>query len=49
MENSKIMEEAYASLKGKWVLAIGGNLLFAIISIAVALVGWGNSRSRLGS
>ena len=40
MENSKIMKEAYASLKGKWVLAIGGNLLFAIISMAVALVGW---------
>ena len=41
MKNSQIMEEAYASLKGKWVLAIGGNLLLAIISIAVALVGWG--------
>lgn len=40
MENSKIMKEAYASLKGKWGLAIGGNLLFAIISMAVALVGW---------
>ena len=39
MENSKIMKEAYASLKGKWGLAIGGNLLFAIISMAVALVG----------
>ena len=40
MENSKIMKEAYASLKGKWGLAIGGNLLVALISIAVALVGW---------
>ena len=40
MKNSQIMEEAYASLKGKWGLAIGGNLLFAIISMAVALVGW---------
>lgn len=40
MKNSQTMEEAYASLKGKWGLAIGGNLLFAIISMAVALVGW---------
>ena len=41
MENSKIIKEAYASLKDKWGLAIGGNLLVALISIAVALVGWG--------
>ena len=40
MENSKIMKEAYASLTGKWALAIGGNLLVALISIAVAGVGW---------
>ena len=40
MENSKIMKEAYASLKGKWGLAIGGNLLFALIYVGVALVGW---------
>jgi uncharacterized membrane protein len=40
MENSKIMKEAYASLKGKWGLAIGGNLLVGLIVIAVALVGW---------
>jgi len=40
MENSKIMKEAYASLTGKWALAIGGNLLAALISIAVAGVGW---------
>ena len=41
MENSKIMKEAYASLKDKWGLAIGGNLLVALISIAVGVVGWG--------
>ena len=41
MENSKIMKEAHTSLKGKWGLAIGGNLLVALISIAVGLVGWG--------
>ena len=41
MENSKIMKEAHASLKGKWGLAIGGNLLVVLISMAVALVGWG--------
>ena len=41
MENSKIMKEAYASLKGEWGLAIGGNLLVVLISMAVALVGWG--------
>ncbi len=40
MENSKIMKEAYASLKGKWGLAIGGNLLVGLIVVAVALVGW---------
>jgi len=40
MENSKIMKEAYASLKGKWGLAIGGSLLVGLIVIAVALVGW---------
>ena len=40
MENSKIMKEAAAALKGKWGLAVVGNLLFAVISIAVALVGW---------
>ena len=49
MENSKIMKEAYASLKGKWVLAIGGNLLFAIISMAVALVGWGTVGADWGA
>ena len=49
MENSKIMKEAYASLKGKWVLAIGGNLLLAIISIAVALVGWGIAGADWGA
>ena len=41
MENSKIMKEAAAALKGKWGLAVVGNLLLAVISIAVALVGWG--------
>ncbi len=40
MENSKIMKEAYASLKGKWGLAIGGNLLVGLIVVAVAGVGW---------
>ena len=40
MENSKIMKEAAAALKGKWGLAIGGNLLVGLISVAVALVGW---------
>ena len=40
MENSKIMKEAAASLKGKWGLAIGGNLLVGLIAVAVALVGW---------
>ena len=40
IENSKIMKEAYASLKGKWGLAIGGNLLVGLIVVAVALVGW---------
>ena len=40
MENSKIMKEAAAALKGKWGLAVVGNLLLAVISIAVALVGW---------
>ncbi len=40
MENSKIMKEAYASLKGKWGLAIGGYLLVGLIVIAVGLVGW---------
>ena len=49
MENSKIMKEAYASLKGKWGLAIGGNLLFAIISMAVALVGWGTVGADWGA
>ena len=49
MENSQIMEEAYASLKGKWGLAIGGNLLFAIISMAVALVGWGTVGADWGA
>jgi len=49
MENSQIMEEAYASLKGKWGLAIGGNLLFAIISMAVALVGWGIAGADWGA
>ena len=49
MKNSQIMEEAYASLKGKWGLAIGGNLLFAIISMAVALVGWGTVGADWGA
>ena len=49
MKNSQIMEEAYASLKGKWGLAIGGNLLFAIISMAVALVGWGIAGADWGA
>ena len=49
MENSQIMEEAYASLKGKWGLAIGGNLLFALISMAVALVGWGTVGADWGA
>lgn len=40
MENSKIMKEAAAALKGKWGLAIGGNLLVGLIAVAVALVGW---------
>ena len=41
MENSKIMNEAAAALKGKWGLAIGGNLLVVLISMAVGVVGWG--------
>ena len=49
MENSKIMKEAYASLKGKWVLAIGGNLILAIISMTVALVGWGTVGADWGA
>tara|TARA_Y100000746_G_C15466793_1_gene434318 strand:+ start:1293 stop:1919 length:627 start_codon:yes stop_codon:yes gene_type:complete len=40
MENSKIMKEAAAALKGKWGLAIGGNLFVGLIAVAVALVGW---------
>ena len=40
MENSKIMKEAAAALKGKWGLAIGGNLLVGLIVVAVAGVGW---------
>ena len=40
MENSKIMKEAAAALKGKWGLAIVGNLLVGLIAVAVALVGW---------
>jgi len=49
MENSKIMKEAYASLKGNWGLAIGGNLLVGLISIAVGVVGWGIAGADWGA
>ena len=49
MENSKIMKEAYASLKGKWGLAIGGNLLVVLISMAVGVVGWGIAGADWGA
>ena len=49
MENSKIMKEAYASLKGRWGLAIGGNLLFVLITLAVGVVGWGIAGADWGA
>ena len=49
MENSKIMKEAHASLKGNWGLAIGGNLLVGLISMAVGVVGWGIAGAEWGA
>ena len=49
MENSKIMKEAHASLKGNWGLAIGGNLLVVLISMAVGVVGWGIAGADWGA
>jgi len=49
MENSKIMKEAYASLKGRWGLAIGGNLLVVLITLAVGVVGWGIAGADWGA
>lgn len=49
MENSKIMKEAYASLKGRWGLAIGGNLLVLLITLAVAVVGRGIAGADWGA
>jgi len=43
------MKEAYASLKGKWGLAIGGSLLVLLISMTVALVGWGIAGADWGA
>ena len=49
MENSKIMKEAYASLKGRWGLAIGGSLLVVLITLAVGVVGWGIAGADWGA
>ena len=34
MENSKIMKQAYASLKGKWGIAIATLIIYVLIAIA---------------
>ena len=41
-QNTELMSKAKESLSGKWGLAIGGNLLFLLVSIGSAIIPFGS-------